>query len=95
MSETEKVVDILRYGEEQFETGYREGLWNGMVAAVNQLFYVPRIGMGKINQLRKAVLEEARRLNIVPEGSYETEKWERSIRMWEKKNKTNRQEDEE
>ena len=94
MSETEKVVEILRYGEEQFEAGYMAGLWNGMVAAVNQLFYVPRIGMGKINQLRKAVLYEARRLNIVPEGSYEVKTWERSIRMWEKKNKKDRQEDE-
>jgi len=44
--------------------------------------------------LRKAVLDEARRLNIVPEGSYEVKTWERSIRMWEKKNKKDRQEDE-
>ena len=85
MNESEVVINVTKYGEEQYNAGYRAGTWNGLVIA-DQLFGdIERMGMIKAAKFAELIIEMAKEHNIYPADSPYTRTLERRIRKYKKK----------
>ena len=79
-TQTEIVIEVTRYGEEQYTLGYHAGTWNGLIISDQMLGRIERIGQKKRAEFAKLILDMAKEHEILPEDSGYRKQLERRVR---------------
>jgi len=82
MSDSEVVVNLIKYGKEQYQYGYEDGTLNGLEIAMELLLQVGRVGAPKRVEFYRLIKEKAQELDIYEPNSKFAVELESRIRLW-------------